>query len=400
MIYDVIVIGSGPAGSVAAARTAEAGMKTLLLEKKTLPRHKTCGGGMPMLIANMIPGLSQDAVAEATVRYMRHTWKFEQPCLAPMNSSECTLETSLWMVRRSVFDYELACRAVSSGAELKDNLSVRSIEEDESGVMVCAETDNNGSAFTARARYLVGADGANGISLRASGLNTNREIAIAMETEVPYDWSGGSVELRRDVIHLEYGAVPHGYAWIFPKSDHLNVGAGIFLPAHKNTHPDSNIRETCLNAMEGYLLSLGLKQGLKRSTIHAHPLPLWSGRHSVCSSGGRMLLAGDAAGLVNPIFGDGILHAVISGKMAAESLIDDDPASYNRKVDDHFGANFDAARKLARFFYQWTPLVYKYGITRPSSTQTAARLLCGEALFTDAAGKAMRRIRSAMKMQG
>src|SRR5690242_15037781 len=116
--YDVIVVGAGPAGNSAAWELARAGMRVALLEKQMLPRHKTCGGGMPMAVENVLQldrlrDLAPDAFVEADTRFMRHTWNFGDPYMAPMNpgageEEQADSRLSLWMVRRSVFDNALA----------------------------------------------------------------------------------------------------------------------------------------------------------------------------------------------------------------------------------------------------------------------------------------------------
>jgi geranylgeranyl reductase family protein len=396
MRYDLIIVGAGPAGSVAAEAAARAGLRVALLEKHVLPRHKTCGGGMPMVVGKMLPDLVPEAVVEAEVRYMRHTWKFGDPVLAPINPPGADCELSLWMVQRALFDNALAQRAARAGAQLRDGLSVRTIQWDRGGVTVRASAGGNDHAFVATARHVIGADGANGITAKAADLRQNRTLAIAMEVEHPHTWGEGHPDLRLDVAHLEYGAVSYGYAWVFPKGEHLNVGAGVFRPRPPGCRGDPHAREELQKAICNYLKMLGVPYEVEAMQFHAHPLPLWNGKERLHTRDGRILLCGDAAGLINPFFGDGILHAIKSGLVAVECLVQEAPQEYTRRIHAEFAANFDAALRLARLFYAWAGFIYHHGVRRPNATRTAARLLCGEALFTDVAGGYIRRIRRAM----
>jgi geranylgeranyl reductase family protein len=395
MDYDVIVIGAGPAGSTAAEAAARQGLRVALLEKQKLPRHKTCGGGMPMVLGEMLPDLATDGVLEANVEYMRHTYCFQDAHLAQINPPGVSRPLSLWMMQRSIFDNALAQRAAKAGAELRDGLAVREIESDANGVTVRAES-GGATSFSGRARWVIGADGANGVSARAAGLRQDRMLAIAIEIEHPHKWGTGHEELRQDVIHLEYGAAPRGYAWVFPKGDHLNVGAGLFSPRRDDGRGDPRVKERLHEAIFGYLDMLGVGYDRRQMKFHAHPLPIWNGREKLQSADNRILLCGDAAGLINPIFGDGILHAVKSGQLAAEAVTSADSAGYTDMIHAHFAANFDAALKLAKFFYRFPRLCYSQGVKREMATHTATRLLCGDALFTDIAARAIRRIRAAM----
>lgn len=396
MRYDLVIIGAGPAGSAAAEAAARAGMKVALLEKHTLPRHKTCGGGMPMVVGEVLANFAPEAVVEAEVRYMRHTWKFGEPILAPINPPEADRELSLWMVQRSLFDNALAQRAVFAGAELRDGLAVRAIESSRREVTVRASAGGSDCAFVVKASHVIGADGANGITAKVADLRRNRMLAIAMEVEQPHTWGEGHPDLRPDVAHFEYGAVSNGYAWVFPKGEHLNVGAGVFRPRKPGGRGDPYVREELQKAIFNYLKILGVPYSAESLRFHSHPLPLWNGKEQLHTRDGRILLCGDAAGLVNPFFGDGILHAIKSGLIAVECLVQEVPQEYTRRIHAEFAANFDAALKLARFFYAWAGFIYHHGVKRPTATRTAARLLCGDALFTDVAGGYIRRIRQAI----
>lgn len=344
--------------------------------------------------------LDPDTFVEADTRYMRHTWNFADPCLMPMNPEGDTGKSnrrplSLWMVQRSVFDNALARRAARAGAELRDALPVRTVTLEPDRVRVRAEGPQG--AWEGTADFLIGADGANGVVARSVGLRRDRTLAIAIEVEVPHRWGNGHPDLRPDVCHLEYGAVRRGYAWVFPKKDHLNVGAGVFRPRRPDGRGDSTVRAELHRAIHGYLQVLGVPADPDALTYHAHPLPIWNGLDTLQTREHRVLLVGDAAGLINPFFGDGILHALKSGQIAAQCILNGTTSRYTRAIAAEFRANFDAALRLARFFYQWPGFCYRHGVKRPGATHTATRLLCGEAMFQDIATRVMRRIREAMR---
>lgn len=382
--YDLIVCGAGPAGAIAAATAAQAGLKTALLEKYPLPRHKTCGGGVPV-VNNALRGLAPDAFVEANVKYLRHTWNFVDPYLGAINPAGAE-KLSIWMVQRPIFDDALAQRAVKMGANLLDGVMVRSLELGDRVTTVRAQMIkpngelSRGEEFVATTRYLIGADGANGITAKTTELRPQRTIALGMELELPYEWNDHP-DLQPHIAHLEYGAIPQGYAWIFPKANHLNVGAGVFQPsggdARRDRHLPAQLRQVILN----YLEAFHLPSPLASLKFHAHPLPIWSGKERLHTQDGRILLAGDAAGLINPFFGDGILHAVKSGEMAATCVVTGATQQYSDRIHAEFAPSFNAARQLANLFYRFPKLGYDYGIKHPKASRIATELLTGELAY-------------------
>ncbi len=407
MHYDVIVCGAGPAGAIAATTMARAGLKVALLEKYPMPRHKTCGGGTPMTMASLLYDLAPQAFVEADVTHMRHTWNFADPVLAPINPEPTDRPISLWMMQRSVFDNALAEQAVQAGAELRDGLAVQSVAVAGDRVTVRArgfsdrtfatdDTQARGAEFVATANWVIGADGANGVTAKCVNLRPERPIAIAMELELPHQWGKGHADLRPDVAHLEYGAVQRGYGWIFPKGDHINVGAGLFNPKHKDAKRTQQINAELKQTIFRYLDAMELPGDRDQLQFHAHPLPIWNGKEPVGTADGKVLLVGDAAGLINPFFGDGILSAVKSGLIAGNCIVAGKAVDYSELIHASFADNFDAALKLAQFFYQYAGICYRYGVKNARATRTAAQLLSGDLPFNDIASRVMNRIKSTM----
>jgi geranylgeranyl reductase family protein len=382
--YDAIVCGAGPAGATAAATAARAGLKVALLEKYELPRHKTCGGGMPMVVGDWLRDLAPEAFVESQVSRIRHTWNFGDAHIGSVNVPNADREIILWMVQRSIFDNALAQGAVDAGADLRDGLAVRAIEiEDDRVVVRASSTGSRQTQFAATARHVIGADGANGIVAKAANLRQTRRLAIAMEVEFPYAWEKGHLDLRPEIVHLEYGAVKQGYAWIFPKAEHLNIGAGVFHPPQGNRNGDRSLQRELKQAIFGYFDLFGLEADRDALRFHAHPLPLWQGKEPRQTADGKILLVGDAAGLVNPFFGDGILHAIKSGTIAAECLIGGESDRYTQRLHAELAANFDAALQLSDIFYRWPHFWYRHAVKRRDGTHAAMRLLMGDLDFTD-----------------
>jgi flavin-dependent dehydrogenase len=189
-------------------------------------------------------------------------------------------------------------------------------------------TTAEGTPASWRARRVVGADGAKGVIGPSVGLRLQKRFGIAREIELPF--AGGADDgrwhpkLTPGAAYLDYGSVPNGYAWIFPKRNCLSVGAGLLVPKEPGEGERRGIGEMLRAAIDNLLESVGLPPIPEGSPdaprLWAHPIPFWTGAEPLQTPDGRVLLVGDASGVVQPLFGEGIQYALRTGDLAARCL--------------------------------------------------------------------------------
>jgi flavin-dependent dehydrogenase len=200
------------------------------------------------------------------------------------------------LTQRRRLDQFLAGRAAEAGADFRDRVRVAQVAE---GSVLA-----NGRRY--EAEVVLGADGANGISAKALGLGGNQHVGVALEGNLPYAKLG---EAYRGKLVLEFGVVPGGYAWVFPKGDHANFGVGGW------GREGPRLREHLVRLCEGHGVSPD-----DLEDVRGHRLPLRSPRSTLAR--GRALLVGDAAGLVDPVSGDGMFEGFLSSRYASEAVLD------------------------------------------------------------------------------
>jgi geranylgeranyl reductase family protein len=329
--YDVIVAGAGPSGSMAARQLAERGARVLLLDKQRFPRDKPCGGGVTLRAAS-VQDIDLSPVIERTIYGARFSLRlgdaFDRRFDRPLT----------YMTQRCRLDQHLAERAAEDGADLHDGEALRDVDVDRgAGSTLTARTDHH--SYTAR--VLIGADGANGISGRALGRRPEYETAVALEGNVPF--AGDVPEEWRDVVALDLGGLAGGYGWVFPKADHLNVGVGAWKYASFTLKPKLAELARRYNFDPGAL-----------ENLRGHHLPVRNAGTPIAR--GPVALIGDAAGLVDPLSGEGIHMAFASGRLAAEEamrvLAGDahDMAGYQAAVDSQLQAELNVSRRLQELF--------------------------------------------------
>lgn len=333
MIYDVIIAGSGPAGSMAAYLLAKAGLDVLVLEKESLPRYKACGGGLPHRAQTLIPFPVTHALefqsAGGIVAYQGK----------PIFRTR-TMKPYAALVMRDVFDQYLIEKAEAEGAVVRDVCRVSGVELLSEGVRV---RSSQGEDHT---RVLLGADGVNSVVAHVTGIITKRRTGSALEAEITVPLT--AMETQGTLATFDFGAISHGYGWIFPKSDHFSVG--VFNASDKKEPQLRTILDQYL-ASQPHIGSYEVRQ------IRGHRIPLGGAQENL-HLGGRVLLAGDAANMADPFLGEGIYYALQSGIIAAESILAqwDHPTlnfeSYSRRIWQEVLPHFQYAHRIAKLVYQ------------------------------------------------
>jgi geranylgeranyl reductase family protein len=294
-LFDVAVIGSGPAGSSAAFHLAEQGLKVIIIEKDSLPRYKPCGGALVPRALSFLPLRPRNIVEaeclEASINLLD----------AGLGFSVQREEPVIFMTMRENLDFFLVSKAKEKGAELFSGCNV--IDTVSMPVTTEVKTDK-GSVFS---KFVVGADGAAGITARKSGWKDSRKLVPAFAYEVSVDEETFFQFGKK--ARFDFGITPCGYAWLFPKKKHLSIGM-LDMKEHLEK-PDIFFQR--------YLKTIGIERTSGHSR-HSFLIPVSPRRDGFVRK--RVLLAGDAAGFVDPLTGEGISFALKSGALAAKAIIE------------------------------------------------------------------------------
>ena len=293
--WDVVVVGAGPAGSSAARVAADRGRRVLLLDAARFPRYKTCGGG---LIGTSLALLPPSALAAVEGRVATTSFSLRGGPARRVRSTRPFLA----LVRREVLDQALVDAAVEAGATFRDHVRVSRLVESAEGVRLST------SAGELTAGVVVGADGSSGVVGRHVGVRIARsDLGLEVELAgVGADWS--------QRVHLDWGRDPGTYGWVFPKGDRLTVGV------IQRKGEGAATRDYLARLLDG----LGLAD---RERLHdSGHLTRWREAGSPVRRG-AVLVAGDAAGLLEPWTREGISYALRSGVAAGEAAARGDEAA-------------------------------------------------------------------------
>lgn len=334
LMFDVAVVGAGPAGATAALHLARRGLKVALLEKETLPRYKTCGGAIVARGLALLPPEIETVFERRYERAELHLLDANLHFAATRPPPTPPLLMAMTM--RDRLDHVLAHAAATAGAELRTAFPVTGVQLEQGQVRV------HGDAGSITAAFLIAADGATGGVARLAGWQDGRHLIPALEYEVGVD--DPVFERFASTPRFDVGTVPAGYAWLFPKASRLSVGV---LTTHRGS---VNLHRY----LEAYMRVIGLAP--RTVERHGFVIPVRPRAGSLARE--RMLLVGDAAGLADPVTAEGISLAARTGGLAAGALVAGglEPArvraAYNAALSPLL-AELRLARWFARLLYDY-----------------------------------------------
>ncbi len=354
--YDVTVIGAGPAGATLAYELGKKGIGVLVLEKEKLPRYKCCAGGVTSKAAKLLD-FDISGVVEDVIYELSFTFKLGSPYLGQHG------QPLIYTVMRDVFDHFLVKRAQQLGAVLIDGQKVTQIQVSADWVEI-STTDN-----IFRSRLVVGADGAYSVVARELGMGGSSEYLVGIESEVIVPEE--ELAKWKSRVHIDLGCIPGGYAWVFPKRSHLSIGAGYLVSKARGLN----------RRYQKFLISLGIgSYTIARSSSHLIP---------TCTKGrfvwqDKALLLGDAAGLADPLTGEGIYNAIQSAQLAApvvENFLLGSGGGlqdYQQIVERKIISELRIARTLSKLFVRFPRLAFKMLNQSDGAWRTGCNLMLGE----------------------
>lgn len=320
---DILVVGGGPAGSTLARMLAASGREAVIIDKASFPRPKACGGGVPPRTVDCL-GLDLAPVASGTVTSVAlagawfgkpHVFALDRPSL---------------VVNRAVFDAFLLAQARAAGCRVIENVPLRRLERNGEAYRIEAGDD------TIQARVVCACDGVFSPTARHLGFDVLSR-GFCLEGVVPCGDGVDDAFRHRATFHL--ALLRRGYGWSFPRGEGYAVGAGGAFA--KGRGVDAAVDRLCRELPE-----LG---GRRPVHLRGGMIPDYRGRRKRYVDGNACLV-GDAAGLVDPLTGEGIFYAVRSAQLAAEGILKNDLARYESALADELLPELDAARRLARRF--------------------------------------------------
>jgi geranylgeranyl reductase family protein len=334
-----------------------------MLEKASFPRYKTCGGGVISRVTDLLP-YDLDLVFEKKIN--------EADIFDHSTNQHFHIEREnpfLNMTMREKFDMFLLKKAVEKDAISLRGLEATDIYQDEKH----AEAASFGERYSAK--FIIGADGATGITTKVLGIQKYFKKIPALEGEIFVDKS--ALQRFDNTARFDFGMFPKGYGWVFPKRDHLSIGVLSF----NNTGINLN------KYLKDYLDKLQINNATNVE-LHGYIIPF---HRKIRRFGfGRILLIGDAAGLADPLTAEGISYAIESGRYAAEAILKggDNVELVNKIFEMNIKQilpELKYAGLLSRFFYSSSSLRnYFFKKHGENLCSLMTDIICGKAKYSKA----------------
>ena len=347
-MYDVIIVGGGPAGSIAAEKASRDGLDVLMLEKTIYPRSKICGGGVSQKALDVIGRIDKELIERET---------FGARIFLPdyRNFAGTIGDRVAVMTRRENLDPWLARRAEDRGAVVQDGEAVKDVLFTGD----CVEVVTSKNRY--RSRMIIGSDGVNSTVARRSGIRTRwaDNIGMCLEAEVELGETVAEACVGDRLVEF-YFIGDRGYGWIFPKRDCISIGIGeVAARAH-------NLKGSFSRFVRDVSVQKNIDIESKITRVNIHRIPVGGFDRRIHSD--HVLLTGDAAGFVDPFLGEGIYYAVKSGEIAADvaaGAVESGDFSerflqeYVMRCEKEFNYDLKSALKFANFAYGHRDLFLK-----------------------------------------
>lgn len=341
---DILVIGAGPAGSAAALAAARAGAEVTLVDRARFPRPKTCGDA----ISNRAMDIARELTGKEPTSSVPHAVVRGAAAVFPDGSRvrRDYGDEPGYIVERVDFDDFLRRQAEQAGVTVVEGVTVRRLVR-ERGRFVGAE----GETFGWRAGAVIAADGPSSLAWTALGLRAPRQRAIAIAATEYYGGVGDGVDPGYSEHYFEK-ELPCGYAWLFPAVDG-RTNLGVYQRVDRYHAGGVRLRQL----LDGFIARLGgrLSVAERQGTMRSWSLPLATFHPPPCGPG--LVACGDAARLIDPLTGEGIWHALYSGRLAGtlttEALARGEvetvlPRHYRRRVMREVGLPTAGRKALQR----------------------------------------------------
>lgn len=321
--FEAVVIGAGPAGVSCAKTLQKNGISNCIIEKKQFPRNKTCGG----LVSNKTISVLEEIFPKVSERLddvaLERTSKVSL-VNREESSADFAVKYDFYVVERKTFDNCLLEEYKSLDGIVFENETDYSIDFSKNNIVLS-------DGRTIKYKYLVFADGANSTVHKFFNIK-RKSMGIGVEAYIPKQDKDFSK------IIIDFGNIKNGYAWIFPAGDNVCIGLG----------EKYNQKDDYVGKLKEYLITFGASS--EDIKIKGAFLP-YGKTFSQKKTPENVLLIGDAAGFTDPIYGEGLYFAILSGKIAAESINSEYPKKEYLKNTSYIRKQISQGRRAYKLIF-------------------------------------------------